>query len=85
MDQTDIAIVNVNDDEDLVNYFEQKEQGAECSMTVRGTFLGLEEGNARISIESVDIDEVKVEEEEEEEEESESPEPTGAEMVLGKS
>jgi len=68
MEETDIVIVNVEDDEDLTNYFEQKDAGQSCRMTVSGTFLGLEEGNARISIDSVKIAAKKVEEEVDDEE-----------------
>jgi hypothetical protein len=80
MDQSDILIINLSDDEDLRNYFEQKEAGEDCSMTVNATLLGVEEGNARLSINAVDIGEYKVEEEEETESDSE---PTGVEIVLG--
>lgn len=56
MDKTDIAILNTTDNEDLNNYFENKEPGEPCAMMVMGKFLGMEEGNARISIEAVEID-----------------------------
>lgn len=83
MDKTDIAVLNTKDDELLSDYFNQKEAGDNCTFTVTGRFLGLEEGNARISIESVEMDVVAEEEEEgEDEEEMEVEEPTGAEMVL---
>lgn len=78
--ETDIAILNIADDEALSNYFEQKETGDGCSLTITGTFLGNENGNARISIEGVELDAP-----------AEEPEPategdgevTGAELVLG--
>lgn len=74
MDQTDILITSLKDDDDLRNYFEQKEAGDKCEMTVKGTFLGIEEENARISITGIDIGEYKVEEDEDEDDEDEEEE-----------
>jgi hypothetical protein len=87
MDETDIAIINTNDNEDLGNYFSQKEVGEECSMTIRGRLLGLEEGNARISIDDVQIDAYMEEEEvappvDPEMVEAAPEEVTGAELLL---
>jgi len=79
MDQTDIAILNLADDEMLSNHFAQKEPGGDVTIVITGKLLGIEEDNARISIEAVEL-------EESEEEDAPLPsdtEPTGAEMVLG--
>ena len=78
--ETDIAILNVTDDESLSDYFTNKDPGKSCSLTVTGKFLGLEEGNARISIEAVELDSSVSEPEMEE---PTSSTPTGAELVLG--
>lgn len=78
MDQTDIAILSTSDSDDLSNYFTNKEAGEECELLIRGKFLGIVEGNARISIEGVELAYAP----DEEEPEVASTEPTGAEMVL---
>jgi hypothetical protein len=83
MDKTDIAILNTADDESLNDYFQQKEPGEDCTITVSGKFLGLEEGNARISIEGVELEAIP-EAEEPAPEMYEDDEPSGAELVLGK-
>lgn len=56
MDKTDVVILNTADDEELSDYFSNKEAGEECTVTITGKFLGLNEGDAKISVESVVVD-----------------------------
>lgn len=79
MEDTDITIINTADDESLADYFQQKTAGDKCSVTVSGRFMGLEEGNARISIDEVELTAMPKADEEEDSDEG----MTGAEMVLG--
>ena len=81
--KTDIAILNTNDDEALSDYFTKKQVGEECTITITGKFLGLEEGDAQISIQEVEMDYMPDEESSAEGEEYEESEPSGAEIVLG--
>lgn len=84
MDQTDISIINTEDNEDLGNYFETKKAGEPCTLTIVGTFMGLEEGNARISIEEVELTNLPDEDKDVDEQYEEDMDSlTGAELVLG--
>lgn len=84
--ETDIAILNLSDSEDLATYLADKNPGDEISMTVRGKLLGVEDENARITIEDVQVDAYMEEEDEPEVEpgltDMETDGPAGVELVL---
>lgn len=83
MDQTDISIINTEDNEDLGNYFESKKAGEACTVTISGKFMGLEQGNARISIEEVELTNLPEDDEDENSVSAPESDVTGAELVLG--
>lgn len=82
MDETDISIINTNDSDDLASYFEAKSAGETCTVTITGKYMGTEEGNARISIEEVELTNMPKDDEDLDEMEDDGSEMTGAEMVL---